>query len=279
MLGWCRVPLARAYAFGLYLDDDALLALQRLGIDGESTSSSAAQPSLVAQLLDAKQASPGDFGVAIVLVMARDIAGEHLAHGFRNSVLNRLKATQGASPGSRDLALASGAASARAAPAVPGTGAAPVAPAPSPPGPASGPLAELHTLAAAFDGRAFRTGDEVVFSWGRDGAVLASVRHCGVPAGDAASSAAAPAPLENLAKASDLRLARALFDVYCGDAAPVSARAWKTFNANLAGIRAVVTSDGASNFSSSGGVRVGHRAVDASAVEKVVRDEHGSRTK
>lgn len=263
MLGWCRVAFARAYAFGLYLDDDAIRAVRKdrtatpaIAEEGASSPS----PSLVARLLDAKQKSPTEFTIAIVLVMARDISGEHLAHGFRNSVINRLRGAA-SQPSSADAAARSAAyASGRA-----GASSTPVPEQlPHPPAAAGGgPLAEAHALASAFDGRSFCVGDEVLLVWGRDGAVRVGVRH--LPASPLQSiGRVKEPPLEPLAVASDPRVVRALFDVYCGDAGPVSARAWATFNANLRDIAAAAA---------------GGAAPDAATVEGIVRAEHSSRTK
>ena len=263
MLGWCRVAFARAYAFGLYLDDDAIRAVRKdrtatlaIGDNGVSSPSS----SLLARLLDAKQKSPTEFTIAVVLVMARDISGEHLAHGFRNSVINRLKgaASQPCSADAvaRSAAYASGRAGASSAP-VPEL-------VPHPPAAATGggPLAEAHALASAFDGRSFCVGDEVLLVWGRDGSVRVGVRH--LPASPLQSiGGVEEPPLEPLAVASDPRVVRALFDVYCGDTGPVSARAWATFNANLRDIAGAA----------------GGAAPDAATIEGIVKAEHSSRTK
>jgi hypothetical protein len=80
MLGWCRLAMARAYAFALYTDAAGL-----------------AHGGGLAGLLAAKEAAAASGGsagtgaeVALVMKMARDISGEHMAHGFRNSVLARL---------------------------------------------------------------------------------------------------------------------------------------------------------------------------------------------
>lgn len=278
MLGWCRVPIARAYAFGLYLDDDALLSLRRADSSSEAVATAEAsqvvlKPSLVASLLDTKVASPGDFSLAVVLVMARDIDGEHLAHGFQNSVLNRIKVQPGGvkMPGvdsARIAALASGRAASVGAdskPASSSTLSAPLAGtvATVPSTSSTDPLAELNSLVAAFNGRSFKTGDEVVLLWDRDAAVKVSVlqRSQGVAAEPREPQ------LEPLAIASHPRIARALFDVYCGDSSPVSARAWKTFNSNLARIAVGEVS----------GAKAG--SVDADAVAKIVIEEHASRTK
>jgi len=147
MLGWCRLAIARAYSFGLYINDDALVGAVQAseaaakerkqaadGVTGPPAppvhADSKAAPDSLSQVLDwlttrhlqhtANECSGGAVSAAtatagspamspargstaaagssaagapelsLVLVMARDINGEHLAHGFKNSIINRL---------------------------------------------------------------------------------------------------------------------------------------------------------------------------------------------
>lgn len=80
MMGWCKVPMARAYAFAFYVDEAALRSSRALlRRDGANE---------VQRLLDAKAADPALCELMVSLRMARDIDGTHLAHGFRNSGTN-----------------------------------------------------------------------------------------------------------------------------------------------------------------------------------------------
>jgi hypothetical protein len=143
MLGWCRLAIARAYSFGLYINDDALVGAVQASeaaakerqqaadaVSGSPTQSlhtdSKAAPDSLSQVLDwlttrhlqhaaserdavagpaaattatssavtttrGSTAAEGSAPeLSLVLVMARDINGEHLAHGFKNSIINRL---------------------------------------------------------------------------------------------------------------------------------------------------------------------------------------------
>lgn len=247
MLGWCRLAIARAYAFGLFADEVALEA----GVGAGGT-----RPR-VAAVLDSAESGAGS--VSLILVIARSIEGDHLAHGFRNSVINRYKrlvadrgfvvenaATAAMTPS--PAALASGrAAAARNSGA---SSSAHVTP-PNLGASSGGPLSELGALCAGFSGRFFEVGDEAVLEW-RNGVVRLSI--CG----------------ENIAKAElhDPLLARALFEVYAGENG-VSARALKTFEANL-GELAVMRAQVAEK-------RQGQRLTQT-LVDVAVR-EHATRTK
>jgi hypothetical protein len=112
----------------------------------------------------------------------------------------------------------------------------------------TGPLSELGALCAGFSGRFFEVGDEAVLEW-RGGVVRLSI--CG----------------ENIAKAElhDPLLARALFEVYAGENG-VSARALKTFEANLCELAAMRAEK-----------RQGQRLTQT-LVDVAVR-EHATRTK
>jgi hypothetical protein len=352
MLGWCKLAIARAYAFGLYVDDDALKATHKLIVSevDDNPKSSSSRPHAVPLLLDLKLAEPSACTLSIVLVMARDIAGEHLAHGFRNSVINRLKGSrQTPSP----AALASGQAAAAAAAAaaasattlptlgraghesptmaisdlmdaaasepgaLPLSAATPSAPPPSPASSSVPALAEVAALADAFNKLSFSVGDEVVFSWGRSGTLDVSVIIRSEAAAAAETAAGPELLVGTLGGTSEAAMAatglligsdraaalpvvaarriatvtrpdvvRALFDVYCGDTNPVSARARDTFNANLrrAAVSGIVTGGGGTTTT-----LPKHKsplqpvppplAVDASVVRSVVLEEHASRTK
>jgi hypothetical protein len=212
MLGWCRLSIARAYAFGLFADEIALAAATRVPA-GESR---------LAALLDSAESKTGT--ISLVLVIARSIEGDHLAHGFQNSVLNRYKKllASGKRGGtgtslidlqqgpSRAEALSSGKAAAGLGPAIITTSITTAAPTIS-----SGPLAELSNLCHGFSGHFFEVGDEAVLEWS-NGVVSLSVNGKRIPG----------------AELKDVLLARALFDVYAGDL-PVSARAKSTFESNL----------------------------------------------
>ena len=76
----CKLAVARAYAFAFYADADALATA--LG-----SPDAGVEP--LDRLLQAKAAG-GTGSLGMVLKMSRDIDGEHLAHGFENSVKKRL---------------------------------------------------------------------------------------------------------------------------------------------------------------------------------------------
>lgn len=194
MLGWCRFPPARAYAFGVYLDARSLAAAGALKRAG------AREPgALVAALLGAAEGAarsalagapmpggaPRPGCLSIVLVIARPIDGEHMARGFQAAVLARYTATLKQRGGEGE----------------------------------EGALAALGGLAGAFSGMSLAVGDEVVFAWdaGGDGVLRASVNGAPLAGGELRSAA----------------LARALFEVYAGEGG-VSARAVGTLRANLA---------------------------------------------
>lgn len=105
MLGWCRLPVARAYTFGLYCNGAALLAAARRAVS-TGTAGAPESAEAVTGLLDecaalhtAASSLPANVSgeqeeISLVLVMSRDINGAHLAHGFRNSILSRLPAVE-----------------------------------------------------------------------------------------------------------------------------------------------------------------------------------------
>lgn len=225
MLGWCRIAMARAYAFGFYIDDDAV----KWGFAQHQQTG--ARPTLSA-LLDAKQADSSTCTLSLVLVMARDIAGEHLAHGFRNSVLSRVTTANmslpaaialAAAAGDRAQALSSGKAAATPTSRVEGGTIGTPAPPPALPSSASTTgdgqppaLAQLVRFAAAFGGITFGVGEEIVFVWNKDDTCVAMYKGAPIPG----------------AVLTDKSLSRALFDVYVGDKNAVSWRAKKTVEDN-----------------------------------------------
>lgn len=241
MLGWCRLSIARAYAFGLFADEAALR---------EGASAPPGKPRLDA-LLDGAEAGIGV--VSLVLVIARSIEGDHLAHGFRNSVLNRYKKLIKSSVAvpDRAQALASG----RAASGLPAVAVAVVntaaittsATATATATAAAGPLAELSDLCSAFSKHFFQIGDEAILEW-RGGVVTLLINGKVVPG----------------AELRDGKLARALFDVYAGDA-PVSARAKTTFEANLNSLAAFMEGGGRDRLTA--------------VLPEIVMREHATRTK
>lgn len=124
MLNWCHVPIARAYAFAVYVDDACLQELGR-----------ADQADAAESMLALKAARPDTATITVVLKMARDIDGEHLAHGFYNSVLARVK-------GGIEK---------------------------------PGVLSACRAFADQFKGMRLARGDEVHFTWQRDGSVTTLV--------------------------------------------------------------------------------------------------------
>ena len=74
MMGWCGLPLARAYAFALYVNEEAV-ALGSL-------------PAVV----KAKTADPGACEVSLRLKMAREIDGPHISKGFSKSLAKMVAA-------------------------------------------------------------------------------------------------------------------------------------------------------------------------------------------
>lgn len=167
------MPLARAYAFALYVDSDALGSLA--GAAGEATDA----------LLEAKAAAPDAGDVVVVLKMARDIDGEHLAHGFFNSVRARA---------------------------------------------ADGPdvVSQCRAFADQFNGMKLACGDEVVFTWGRDGNVTTTVQ--GMPA-------------KHTFLVTSPQVAAGVFAVYAREGG-VSADGLATFRANLPAMHAAAAAGG-----------------------------------
>ena len=86
MMGWCRLPAARAYAFGLYVDDAAF--------DSTATVTTDAKHQGLATLLTSKSSNPGSCVLSLRLLMARDVTGDHVAKGFEKSFAKRLHVLQ-----------------------------------------------------------------------------------------------------------------------------------------------------------------------------------------
>ena len=226
MMQWCSLPMARAYAFALYVPASAVALLQRREAEAAPAAAAAAAAAPAADrlqaLLDLKSTSPAAAGELLLsLRIARDIAGAHMARGFANSANNMLRRRS-----------------------------APLAPAES-----AAVAAELAELGRAFERHAdFKPGDEVTFSWRADGSVIVASKGA------------------FLAEVRSAPLARALFDVYCGDKAPVSPPARAAFKANLDALvesRAAVTMQ-----------RVGSGAavsLDAGVHRGIVLSEHAER--
>jgi hypothetical protein len=130
MMGWCSLPIARAYAFALY--GDALLLDFCVGLHKS-------HPLSVPVLLDTLEfmhaggGSPAPGVLSVVIKLHRDIDGPHLAHGFENSVRKKLLAIVG----TRVERVAD----------------------------VEGAMDQLRALSSAFIGKMFQSGEELVFSW------------------------------------------------------------------------------------------------------------------
>jgi hypothetical protein len=77
MMGWCGLPAARGYAFGLYVDDAAV------GLAREEASK-------LNRLLEVKSSNASSCEVALLLKIARPIDGPHIAKGFEKSLTKRI---------------------------------------------------------------------------------------------------------------------------------------------------------------------------------------------
>jgi len=186
MMNWCSLPIARAYAFALYVDQDMVSKIKG------STSSSAPADRMVA----AKVESPQCGDVTLVLKMARDIDGEHLAHGFFNSVSARWAKRTGAASAPTQASQPAEATGANS----------------------EAPLAQIRALADQFNGMKLAMGDEVAFRWHRDGTL-----HTTVQGGITPQRAFVVRSTDVIA---------ALFAVYVSEGA-VSEEGRATFDANL----------------------------------------------
>ena len=226
MMGWCSLAIARAYAFSLYVDEDSLVFLhQQLQPEGTPAATAATPPLPAASPLQTllhrklEGSAPGE--ISIVLMMARDIPGEHIAHGFRNSISQRFKgpptplSINATAPSSSDALLSGKRAMMASAGSVSSsTNSVSIAQ----PVRASGGdrQQQLAMLCAAFSHSSFKTGDEVSFTWRRDGSLAVAIQGSLVPS----------------ATLTDPYVIWALFDVYCGPRA-VSSSAVKAFESNI----------------------------------------------
>ena len=97
MMGWCSLPLARAYAFGVYADTQ-LLGYARALQAARPSGSAAALSQLLLDQLERTHALGAAAGrgsgqpgcLLIALQLHRDTDGPHLGHGFERSVQVRL---------------------------------------------------------------------------------------------------------------------------------------------------------------------------------------------
>lgn len=226
-VGWCKLAIARAYAYGLTLSPSALYKAKELYLRNDS------ERELLDVLLEAKEkeselllngqtvegSRSGDLG--ILIVMARDIDGDHLAHGFRHSLLARMKA-KAAHTSSSDKDLYS---SNRTNAFESGKRASNLESEYQPDLAENGhstakssaqPLQHLTKFLSAYKNLHLRVGQEIYFVWNADGELNTFIDGKLVPE---ATIRYAP-------------LAGALFEVYAGRDA-VSARARTTFINNL----------------------------------------------
>ena len=176
-------------------------------LDAVQAASSADAPGN--QLVSAKVASPHCGDATLVLKMARDIDGEHLAHGFFNSVSARWAKRTGAASAPTQASQ----------------------PAEATGGDKTAPLAQIRALADQFNGMKLAMGDEVVFRWNRDGTLKTTVQGGILP--------------PRAFTVEDTDVIAALFAVYTGEGA-VSEEGRATFDANLesmAGLQAAGSAD------------------------------------
>ena len=101
MLGMCYLAMARAYVFGLYASDAAVAAAAGAAASGAPGADGltrvldvlhAAHVRAIAGTGGNHDETPSVGELSLVLIMARDIPGQHLSHGFINSVVARLPA-------------------------------------------------------------------------------------------------------------------------------------------------------------------------------------------
>ncbi len=142
MLGWCKVAAARAYAFGLYADAPLLTRV---------AAASSGASSRTTALLDAMEAAAGarePSQLSLLIIVARDIDGGHMAGGFRRSILalyKKLLAKRGLAASSDTV------------------------------------VADIGAFLSVIEKETFVVGDELVFSWSaRDSTLRVFIR--GVPA-------------------------------------------------------------------------------------------------
>ena len=98
MLGRCDYARARAYAVGLYVEESPFLEEWRskhaASADSGTPAAGSSDAAARSELLESAGA-PGEPARRLVLVMARDVGGGHIAHGFDRSLINRVRAAQG----------------------------------------------------------------------------------------------------------------------------------------------------------------------------------------
>jgi hypothetical protein len=137
MLLWCSLPLARVYAFAVYLDP-LLLAFARALHAAAPLAPHDLGPALLDQLeryhaLGTGRASGQPGRLTIALKLDRAIDGAHLGRGFEKSIEARLRDVHRERVGGvEDL---------------------------------DGALQQLRALGAAFTGKEFAAGDELAFAW------------------------------------------------------------------------------------------------------------------
>lgn len=142
MLGWCKIAAARAYAFGLYADAQLLTRV---------AAASSGASSRTTALLDAMEAAAGareSCQLSLLIIVARDIDGGHMAGGFSRSILalyKKLLAKRGLASSSDTV------------------------------------IADIGAFLSVIEKETFVVGDEIVFSWSaRDSTLRVFIR--GVPA-------------------------------------------------------------------------------------------------
>jgi hypothetical protein len=137
MLLWCSLPLARVYAFAVYLDP-LLLAFARALHAAAPLPPHELVPALLDQLeryhaLGTGRASGQPGAITIALTLDRAIDGPHLGRGFEKSIEARLRDVHRERVGGvEDL---------------------------------DGALVQLRALGAAFQGQEFAAGEELAFAW------------------------------------------------------------------------------------------------------------------
>eukprot|EP01138_Halocafeteria_seosinensis_P012097 gb/GECG01012365.1/.p1 GENE.gb/GECG01012365.1/~~gb/GECG01012365.1/.p1 ORF type:complete len:378 (+),score=52.67 gb/GECG01012365.1/:1-1134(+) len=244
MLGWCKIPHARAYAYGLYFDLPSVENASEVDDYGSGAD-------IVERVLDAKTADAKTGNLCIMLRMARDIDGNHIARGFQNSVDYRIKqaqkewekeqADETVSEGSDDpstlLKIRAGETEERTLPLA----------------------SQNQLLSYPFKGRQFREGDVVIFLWASDGNLYTFCQDHWCQ-----ESFSSPA------------LARALFDVYCGNN-PVSERGKNTFVYDLSAMAHEFAKLGV-DAPRGGLTQRKKEELEASIIQRVT-EQHNSRSK
>ena len=227
MLGWCQLPMARAYAYTLYLDEDALFILRRLDMRNPREDSSASwfggtSPSSehLQALLDCKIVRPQLCELSIVLRMARDIDGPHIAKGFRNSLRNVLQQAAQAAPNPETVEDTDMAPTSELSILEPSATLVAQLRAGDP----SKHLLEIEDFVRPIERIEWAAGDELQLTWGRDGKLTVLAR----------GERLTEEPIDSPA------LTRALFDLYTSESFAVSAAGTRLLSDNaLAMSRAI----------------------------------------